>query len=135
MKLLPNANQNEIPGELFRESHAETLKALTDIGSNIKKLMEMETKRKESSTKLITLSAAPLPFSSEGYLYNSIIAGDSHVSDSLKLIVNVDGVTYTTTLAAGENIVNIPNGSTISCTTTSGNGAAVVLTRFNFDKQ
>jgi hypothetical protein len=117
-----------------KESHLKLIKEMGELGSTVKKILAYLDTLSTTQTELITLSSGGTPFSANGYRFNSLYASDGHAQDNLKLIVKVDGLTYTQALAAGENVVNIPDGAQISITNTSGNPAALVLTRFNMLK-
>lgn len=117
-----------------KESHLKLVKEMGELGSTVKKILAYLENLSTTQTELITLSSGTTPFSANGYRFNSLYASDGHTLDNLKLIVNVDGLTYTKALVAGENVVNIPDGAQISITNTSGSPAALVLTRFNMLK-
>lgn len=127
--------KEDIPGEQHKKNHLETITALGEIGSNVKKILEHMEKALRVQTELISLTpGVPTPFNTNGYRFNSLFVSDAQATDSIKLIISVDGITYTKTLAAGENEVNIPDSSSITISNTSNTGQGVVLSRYNVNK-
>lgn len=128
-------NRKDLPGEQSRENHLQVIAALGKIGANVEKILSHLEKQNQVKTELFAVNPGiTYPFNANGYRFNSLLVGDSQATDSLQLVINVDGLTYTKSLSAGENEVNIPDGAQIQINTTSGNGAALVLSRYNINK-
>jgi hypothetical protein len=125
-------NQTHIQGDDNKESFASILVALGEIGRNTKEILGILQDQNATSTQLISLVPnAFKPFRKDGFTFSSLFISDAQAADAFKLVVKVDGIQYTKQLAAGENVVNIPNNSEISCSTTSGLGAPIVLNLYN----
>lgn len=115
--------------------HLESIKALGEIGASTKSIAQYLGDLKKSHTKIITLvPTSPFPYAAEGYGFSSLYVGDSQAADACKIVVSVDGVSYTVTLTAGENTVNFPDGATLNLENTSGNSTSFILSRYNIYK-
>lgn len=122
--------------KMHRESHLEMIKTIALVGTNLNKIQTQLEKLLDTKVELRTIPQSPssVPYTSEGYRFNSIFVSDAQGADALKLIVSVDGLSYTTTLQPGENIINIPDRAEISVTNTSVTAASLVFCRFNIAK-
>lgn len=111
------------------ESHLEMIKQFTEMGKNLAALSKALTPKTKED--ILVLQPYEKNFHDEGYTFNSLYIGDAAAADNAKLIVTISGVTFTITLIAGENEVNLPDGATYKVTTTSGNPVTALLTRYN----
>lgn len=110
------------------ENHAEIVKQFGQMGKTISEIKDSFGK---STSEIVILQPFEQTFAANGYRCNSIFVSDAAAADNVKLIVSLNAVTWTTNLAAGENVVNIPNQATFKATTTSGFPPSVILTRYN----
>jgi hypothetical protein len=125
----------QIQGNTEKESFVEIITALGEIGSTTKKILDILQKGQAVSNSILNLlPSGSKPYRTDGYTFSSIFVSDAQVTDSTKLIVKVDGVQYTKTLAAGENIVNIPDGAELSISNTSNTSQGFLLSRYNKDR-
>jgi hypothetical protein len=124
-----------IPADQPKDNLFEVIKALGEIGATTKKILALLEKGDAAHTEIMTLvPSAFKPFKTEGYTFNSVYVSDASAADAVKLVIKFDGIQYSKALTAGENIVNIPNASEISVTTTSGSAAQISLVRYNKDR-
>lgn len=111
------------------DNHLKTIQALAEMGKTLKSLERLLTPTYMNEN--LVLQQYEKKYQANGYQFNSLFVGDAAVTDTAKLIINVDGISYTITLAAGENMVNIPDGASFKVTTTSNNPVTAVLLRYN----
>lgn len=111
------------------DNHLKALQQLAEMGKtlgNIERLLTVTY-----TNENIVLQTYEKRFQANGYQFNSIYVGDASVTDAAKLIISIDGISYSITLAAGENVTNIPDGAAFKVTTTSNNPVTAVLIRYN----
>lgn len=110
------------------ENHAEMIKQFGQMGKTISEIKDSFSK---STSEIAILQPFEQTFSANGYKFNSIYVSDAAAADNVKLIVAFNGISYTSILAPGENVVNIPDRATFKATTNSGFPPSVILTRYN----
>lgn len=111
------------------ENHLKMVQQFAEMGTTLKNLERLFTPTYMNEN--IVLQQYEKKYTANGYQFNSLFVGDAAVTDTAKLIINIDGISYTITLAAGENLVNIPDGASFKVTTTSNNPVTAVLLRYN----
>lgn len=140
MGLFDNPNKEQTKGTDWflnfaneqKENHLELVKALAEMGQNIKALTE-KYKQIQEGYQLETVLLAPYDniYYADGYKFNSLYISDVAENDDPQLVVTYNGVTYTTKLVSGENVVNIPDTASYHITTDSGNSVTASLIRYN----
>lgn len=111
------------------DNHLKTIQQLGEMGKTLSNIERLLTTTYTNEN--IVLQQYEKKYTANGYQFNSLYVGDASVTDNAKLIINIDGISYTITLAAGENITNIPDGAAFKVTTTSNNPVTAVLIRTN----
>lgn len=127
-------DQKDILQELKsqKESHLKMAIEIGRVGNALINIEKMLSKVLNTYTSENTvLQTYTQTFYSNGYFYNSLFVGDAAVTDQAKLIIDGIVPSYTVTLTAGENRVDIPDGATYRVTTTSANPVTALLTRYN----
>lgn len=114
---------------------ADMIKSLAHMGDTLDKLYALTKEQKEGKKEeLVMLQTYAQTYYAQGYQNNSFYIPDSAVADTAKIIVSLGGLSYTITLAAGENALNLPDGATYKVTTTSSNPVSALLIRYNDTK-
>lgn len=114
-------------------SIADNVAALGNIGATLNKFYDSYRKQEqaEQSEDFGISTTEARTYRAGGYRYNRLYVSDGTVQDGAKMIIAVGGISWTVTLTAGENVLNMPDGATYQGATTSTDSFAGYLVRSN----